>query len=440
MFPNLFLTGNVGSGQSRANDVVRIRKALHETGYGRSPQNPSQVYDSSIRSNIMGFQKDFGLKPDGFLAPGGPTELAMSTAIAAKRAGGTEGLEALRAPFAALTRQNFSFVPDPQNRRADNPRWVDADGNEVPDHRRDAILEEARRHGDIKSIRINAFTAEADPLAGLASRVLGESMIERTPNLVTNRSKDTNTTQVNNLAASSTTPTPGTAAPSTATPPASGRKPVIGVPAYRKEVIGQQGQVWQIWTQSVNRLPKLSPTEERAYMEIFAAEGGVTQHKGTSTWSGIEQDTLDELIAKRFLRNIKPGTTPKSLSIEQRAEVYRAYFDFALSLAKGSATLTRIGDPEATAAFADALFRHGRTGGARLIQQAINRVARTKVGTTGPAGEQTVRAFAGLAAAPKSRRLLLDALGDERWDKVKNSPNAKGELIRINHFRFQKSP
>ncbi len=73
--PTPFLPGNVGSGHSRANDVVRIRKALHETGYGRSPQTPSPVYDSSIRSNIVGFQEDFGLKPDGFLAPGGPTEL-----------------------------------------------------------------------------------------------------------------------------------------------------------------------------------------------------------------------------------------------------------------------------------------------------------------------------------------------------------------------------
>ena len=182
--PNLFLTGNVGSGHSRANDVVRIRKALHETGYGRSPQNPSPVYDSSIRGNIVGFQEDFGLKPDGFLAPGGPTELAMRTALEAKRAGGTEAMEAFRTPFAVLAREGFSFMPDPQDRRAGRPRWVDADGNELPDQRRDAILGEARRLGDIKPIRINAFpphAAEADPLAGLASRVLGKSMIEKTP-------------------------------------------------------------------------------------------------------------------------------------------------------------------------------------------------------------------------------------------------------------------
>lgn len=175
-------------------------------------------------------------------------------------------------------------------------------------------------------------------------------------------------------------------------------------------------------------------------MEIFAAEGGDRPTPNGTALSGITQTALDELIAKRYVKNIKPGTMPKSLTIDERAKVYRGYFDFALSLAKGSKALTRIGDPEVTAAFADTLFRHGRTGGAGLIQRAINKVSLTKVSTKGPAGEQTVGAFAKLAANSKTRRLLLDALADERRNKVKNDSNAKGEFIRIDHFQFQKSP
>jgi hypothetical protein len=54
---DFFITGDVGSGrgQSRPNDVVRIRRALNETGHGRSPDNPSTRYDKSIHDNIIGF-------------------------------------------------------------------------------------------------------------------------------------------------------------------------------------------------------------------------------------------------------------------------------------------------------------------------------------------------------------------------------------------------
>ncbi|NQU72454.1 MAG: peptidoglycan-binding protein, partial [Rhodospirillales bacterium] len=64
---DFFITGDVGSGQgqSRPHDVVRIRRALNETGHGRSPDTPSERYDKSIHDNIIGFQDDFGLEQDG---------------------------------------------------------------------------------------------------------------------------------------------------------------------------------------------------------------------------------------------------------------------------------------------------------------------------------------------------------------------------------------
>lgn len=37
------VTRPVGTGHSRANDVIRIRRALTETGHGFSPRQPSGV-------------------------------------------------------------------------------------------------------------------------------------------------------------------------------------------------------------------------------------------------------------------------------------------------------------------------------------------------------------------------------------------------------------
>ena len=111
---DFFITTDVGSGrgQSRPHDVVRIRRALNETGYGPSPANPSTRYDKSIHDNIVGFQDDFGLKKDGWLKSGGQTETAMSLALDAKRDGGKDGMHAFREPFAAMNRDGFKFLPD----------------------------------------------------------------------------------------------------------------------------------------------------------------------------------------------------------------------------------------------------------------------------------------------------------------------------------------
>lgn len=79
------VTRPVGTGHSRANDVIRIRKALTETGHGFSPPEPSGVYDPSVQESIQRFQRDFGLHPDAVIKPGGPTERAIRLVLDAKR-------------------------------------------------------------------------------------------------------------------------------------------------------------------------------------------------------------------------------------------------------------------------------------------------------------------------------------------------------------------
>lgn len=100
----------VGTGHSRASDVIRLRKALRETGHGSSPPDPSGVYDPSISASIERFQRDFGLESDGIVLPGGPTEQVLDMALAARREDGEAGLSSLRD---SMREAGAAFEPKP---------------------------------------------------------------------------------------------------------------------------------------------------------------------------------------------------------------------------------------------------------------------------------------------------------------------------------------
>ena len=102
--------------------------------------------------------------------------------------------------------------------------------------------------------------------------------------------------------------------------------------------------------------------------------------------------------------------------------------------------LAGLPDSETAAAFADAMFRHGRRNGARVVQRAINNVAQGTVTEDGRMGPQTFNAYRALTANPATRQRLLDSLANERIRISQNSPNLVGETARFNHFRFQNSP
>ncbi len=212
------------------------------------------------------------------------------------------------------------------------------------------------------------------------------------------------------------------------------------VPRYRQQVFTKRVNrtAWPDFLNAVQGTPGLSRAEQHTFTEIFAAEGGLDPD-GT-TVAGIEQPTLNRLIALGHVRAIKKGTPPTALSMAERVRVYKAYFDDALFRAGGTAALRRIGNAEATAAFADTVFRHGAPEGARLIQSAINDVGPQRVPVDGRIGRNTVKAFADLAADPRTRRALLGLLADHRARQFANHPNRKGELARIDYFRYRASP
>lgn len=415
----------VGTGHSRANDVIRIRKALNETGHGASPPEPSGVYDPSVQASIESLQRDFGLKPDAVVNPGGPTEKIIGLALAARRSDGAAGQARLQARHKALERAGITFRTDP---RGDSARGAfrDAGGALVSSLRMDAILDDARRRG---ASGIPAQTpSPRDRAGGGPDRTVAANIAQAGPSPQAPQPTP------------APIPKPGTGqsgVPSGAVSPTSPlRKPVIPVPGYRRDVLQSQGPTWPDWNNSVGQLRNSSQVERRVYAEIFAAEGGARNDPSSSAASGITQGAMDELIGKGFVQSIKPGTAPRQLPLEKRAAVYRAYFDFALSAAGGHTALSRVGNANATAALADTLFRHGRTGGAAIIQKAVNGVSTNanKVKVAGPVGTETLRAYARLAADPATRRALLDQIAQQRTAAI-----GKGqEADRIDHFRFQK--
>ena len=90
----LRLGGGVGQGQvNRGQDVVGLKNALAWTGHYPVEKahlgNPTT--DEDLNWGLRGFQRDFGLKTDGFSRPGGETEVRLNDLISPliKRASAT---------------------------------------------------------------------------------------------------------------------------------------------------------------------------------------------------------------------------------------------------------------------------------------------------------------------------------------------------------------
>lgn len=69
------LADMVGNGRkNREEDVARIRSGLNELNYRTDEDKADEIYTRPLFTAIQMFQKDEGLKQDGWLRPGGPTE------------------------------------------------------------------------------------------------------------------------------------------------------------------------------------------------------------------------------------------------------------------------------------------------------------------------------------------------------------------------------
>ncbi len=212
------------------------------------------------------------------------------------------------------------------------------------------------------------------------------------------------------------------------------------IPDYRKDVfINRPRNEWRDQHDAFLQISGMTETESWTYMEIFAAEGGGKENPVNGATAGITRRTLTDLIDRGKVTGIPKGTEPKSLDKNERAQVYRAYFDDALGTVGGSAALRGVGDPETAAAFGDTLFRHGSKGGTEIVQRALNVAGTAPVAVDGAMGPATYSALRRAAGDPAMRARFLNSLADERKQAVRHEATGRNEYARFDHFRFQRA-
>jgi hypothetical protein len=73
------LADEVGNGRAnREDDLLKVRRAFGALGRMEEPEDePSGFIDRAFDTAIHGFQRDKGLRVDGLMRPGGPTERSL---------------------------------------------------------------------------------------------------------------------------------------------------------------------------------------------------------------------------------------------------------------------------------------------------------------------------------------------------------------------------
>jgi hypothetical protein len=110
LFENLGLALKNSVGNMMHNDeddVTRVKNALHETGYSAKPAQ-NGIIDQETDDTIRKFQREKGLKVDGYLMPGGETEKSINESILEKNLNKIDLDEDGASEFGA-------FISDPVN-------------------------------------------------------------------------------------------------------------------------------------------------------------------------------------------------------------------------------------------------------------------------------------------------------------------------------------
>ena len=137
--PDFHVSRPIGRGTSHPSDMRRLRTALRRTGHGSFPRNAEARMTPGLAEAIKRFQSDFRLETDAVIDPEGPTERALSMAIAALDSGGDGALSDMRETFSRRPQAGLVFRPDPEN--TSGGLWNDADGNPLADDEADAVTE-----------------------------------------------------------------------------------------------------------------------------------------------------------------------------------------------------------------------------------------------------------------------------------------------------------
>jgi len=190
---------------------------------------------------------------------------------------------------------------------------------------------------------------------------------------------------------------------------------------------------------------KITPNEVFAIMQTHAYEGGLRKDKSSTAYGGILQETLDEAKRSGTIEGLDKVETPTDLTPTQHAAVMHYYLNDAFGRIDGAKVLQDMPNKEVAAAVSDTLVRYGKNGGAQIIRDAITDRMKEKnmeipdyykdaQGRFGPAPLNDLKS---LLKDNKEVGQFLEKLQDQRDKRVDDSPNKAGEMNRNRHFRFK---
>jgi len=160
-----------------------------------------------------------------------------------------------------------------------------------------------------------------------------------------------------------------------------GQAPVLVIPKRPLPMPENLGQGfrkgWHIFSETLRDpaiMPQLTESEVAAFRTTFGLEGGmqyddIAGGAGNPGRAGVTEGWLAD--AKARLGSPIEADAQK-LMIQQVAQAYKIYADDALRNAGGSEALAQIRDPKTSMQVFDVLLKHGRRGGAIVIQDALN--------------------------------------------------------------------
>ena len=206
------------------------------------------------------------------------------------------------------------------------------------------------------------------------------------------------------------------------------------IPKNKTELFKGREKEWKDFYDSTGKLG-VGEREREAYMGVFGQEGGMKKDPEGSAASGITQGTLDDMIKRGKISGIELGTEPSALNVDQRAKVYKAYFDEKLHSVGGSNALNSLPDSHASQTLADSLFRQGQNGAAKSIQDAANRVKPGIVNPDKKFGKETLGAYITLTNDPKMRDKFYKVLAEERWKYAQEKLGGHtGDKMRAQYY------
>ncbi|MEX1306378.1 MAG: hypothetical protein WD489_10410 [Rhodovibrionaceae bacterium] len=200
------------------------------------------------------------------------------------------------------------------------------------------------------------------------------------------------------------------------------------IPKWKDQLKGVKHH-WGNWGLTLDRDPRITPAIRRAFLETFAAEGGLAPDD--QSMAGITPAALDEVRDKLGLDS---SVMPKDLTIEQIHEAYWVFMSQEHYLGGegfgGLKSFEDFYDHEAAATLFDTLYRHGSGKGPEIVQRAMNQLLSEPIAVDRVFGSESTAAYKELIRNLETRLQLLINIGKGRYaDKPK-------ERARAIHFMF----